>query len=85
MVTDNWVGNNDEAVFFWVGKYATLSLQEHGAKVCASKVYVAVGILIPFRSMFCFAIVTNAFLMVCVCVCVFVFAEVSDRWAVYCI
>lgn len=37
MVTDNWVGNNDEAVFFWVGKHATLSLQEHGAKVCELK------------------------------------------------
>ncbi|CAB1101471.1 unnamed protein product [Ectocarpus sp. CCAP 1310/34] len=33
VVTDDWVGNNDEAVFFWVGRYATLALQEHGAKV----------------------------------------------------
>lgn len=33
VVTDDWVGNNDEAVFFWVGKHATLDLQEHGAKV----------------------------------------------------
>lgn len=33
VVTDDWVGNNDEAVFFWVGKHAPLSLQEHGAKV----------------------------------------------------
>ena len=33
VVTDDWVGNNDEAVYFWVGKHATLSLQEHGAKV----------------------------------------------------
>eukprot|EP00903_Cladosiphon_okamuranus_P009378 g8942.t1 len=33
VVTDDWVGNNDEAVFFWVGRHAPLSLQEHGAKV----------------------------------------------------
>ncbi len=33
VVTDDWVGNNDEAVFFWVGRHATLALQEHGAKV----------------------------------------------------
>lgn len=36
VVTDNWVGNNDEAVFFWVGRHATLALQEHGAKVGVS-------------------------------------------------
>lgn len=34
VVTDDWVGNTDEAVFFWVGRHATLALQEHGAKVC---------------------------------------------------
>lgn len=34
VVTDDWVGNNDEAVYFWVGKHSTLALQEHGAKVC---------------------------------------------------
>lgn len=33
VVTDDWVGNDDEAVFFWVGKHATLAVQEQGAKV----------------------------------------------------
>lgn len=33
VVTDDWVGNNDEAVYFWIGTHASLALQEHAAKV----------------------------------------------------
>lgn len=33
VVTDDWVGNQDEAVYFWVGTHAPIDLQEHGAKV----------------------------------------------------
>ncbi|CAN0390923.1 unnamed protein product, partial [Discosporangium mesarthrocarpum] len=36
VVTDDWLGSQDEAVWFWVGRHAKMTLQEHGVEVLMS-------------------------------------------------